>query len=301
MIATALLVGFLFYTGYIGHFFEVTRTVDWWWASAAIPFGCLSLLTQATRWWMLMRKLGRVPLREATLIMLVAGAIGDFVPLRAGAAFQVQIVHRRFGVARLAIAGTLLVEIMLDVVVVAILAILFIPAVSVAPEWRAAISVAFAVVVVLLLAIRFSGPLGHILSSRLPARLSRGVDDLKRALATLTGLEFGGLLGLTFGDWLFSAFGYHVLARAFGLDLSPVAFLTMVLAVNVIAKVSPSEGNIGTYELAAQASLVGFGASGERAAGFAIAAHLSAILGTLVLGVASAWLLRLRRDDVFYV
>ena len=73
------------------------------------------------------------------------------------------------------------------------------------------------------------------------------------------------------------------------------------VAGNLAGVVPLTQGNVGTFELAVAETLAAFGAAGDRALAYAVAAHLAALLATALTGLIAAWMLGLRRQDVFYL
>src|SRR5438067_1033893 len=70
----------------------------WRWVLPAAALAWLSLVAHGIRWWLLIRRSGPVPVRQAVGIILAAGGLGAVLPLRAGSVLQVQMVHRRYGI-----------------------------------------------------------------------------------------------------------------------------------------------------------------------------------------------------------
>src|SRR5260370_28780935 len=70
---SALVVGVLVWRGYLADLAHAVSEADWKWALFAAPLGWLSLMAHGIRWWLLMRRAGRVPLRTVIRVLLAAG------------------------------------------------------------------------------------------------------------------------------------------------------------------------------------------------------------------------------------
>src|SRR5215211_1631622 len=112
-VSLALVAGVVWWAG-PGELLHAVRTADRRWLAATAPVFVLVTALHGVRWWVLLRPVGRVPLHEAVLLLFVAKAVGLIVPLRAGAVLQVQLLGHRYELNRAAVAGTLVLEAVMD-------------------------------------------------------------------------------------------------------------------------------------------------------------------------------------------
>src|SRR5262249_27249714 len=108
-----LLGGVLWWTGPRA-LLEALREADLRWLAAAAVAFLGTTVIHGVRWWVLLRPVGRVPLWPTVLVMMVAKAVGVLLPLRAGAVLQGQLLGRRYEFNRASVAGTLVLEGVLD-------------------------------------------------------------------------------------------------------------------------------------------------------------------------------------------
>lgn len=284
------------------------RTADWRWIVLGMVVVAGAKVARGVRWWLLLRRTGPVPLRGAVLVLLVAIGVGAVLPLRAGTALQLQVLHRRYGVDRTAVAGTLVAEGMLDAPVLLLLALATAPLLPVTIKVSVGLLLVVGGVMLALAGLVVLGSRGRgwrwtALPPRLRAPVGRWLADLSRGFAVFDSTRsILLLLLLTLSDWAIAAVVFYgLVGKAVGLTLPWSAFLAVELSVNLADAVPLTASNIGPYEFAVRETLIAIGADGDRAAAFAVAAHAALILGTALTGLAAVWALHLRREDLFYL
>lgn len=286
---------------------RVLRSADWRWVALAIVLAAVTKAVHGVRWWLLVRRAGRVPLVGTVLVLLAASGVSVVLPLRAGAALQLQVLHRRYGVDRAAVAGTLILEGLLDAAALLLLALLAVPLVGLRRGvLLAAIGGAGAAAAVTAVLFYLGRRDARALLPLIPQRLRRPVAGLLTGLAR--GLATAGspralvlVLLVTLTDWLLAATASYLVGQAFGLGAPPYAYMAIEVAGNLASAVPLTQSSIGTYELAVRETLGFFGADGSRAGAYAIANHATIIIAIALTGLAGAWALRLRGGDLFYV
>src|SRR5581483_4745378 len=113
----------------LGSVWSALRAADWRWAALGLPFMAGSRIMGGINWWVLVRRAsnGKAPLKDTILVQLVAGGVNDLLPLRAGAAVQMQVLRRRYGIERTEVGGTLIADGLLDAVAFLAIGILAAP------------------------------------------------------------------------------------------------------------------------------------------------------------------------------
>ncbi len=76
------------------------QRVDWRLVVLATLLIGASKAVHGVRWWLLLRGVAHVPLGATMLLVLAATGVSLVLPFRAGAAMQVQVMRRRYGVER---------------------------------------------------------------------------------------------------------------------------------------------------------------------------------------------------------
>jgi uncharacterized protein (TIRG00374 family) len=270
------------------------REASWSWFAAAMAIVVLSILVRAWRWRFLLAPLERIglePLFSATMI----GYFGNGVlPLRLGEVMRAAAIGRRGGrVDASAALGSIAVERLLDVVSALAVAVLVVPfsggrGGGVA-AWSGAAALVLAAVAALFWASR-SKRLRLALAARAEAsrggRLSAIVQSFLRGLLILgDGPALVPIALLTVVIWLAYGANVWMAARACGIELDGIETSLVLVAAVVAVSVPGAPGYVGTFHAAVvlvTSDLLGYPVA--RAQAFAILAHASAWLPTVLVG-----------------
>jgi uncharacterized protein (TIRG00374 family) len=277
-----------------------------WLAPAAVLLTAVTVV-HGVRWWVLLRPVGRIPLRDAVLALMVAKAVGVVVPLRAGAVVQVQVLGRRYALDRGAVAGTLVLEAVIDASCFLALFIVAAPFIGGGPALTAGIWLMTAVVVVaqgvmMLLARRRDVRSANADDRGILARVHRTADSVRAGFdAVRNPWAVAAAAALTFLDWLLASLGYALVGRAFGLSVSPVVYLLVEVVGNLAGAVPFTQSGIGPYEVAVAQLLARRGETLDLSTAYAVGAHALGLLMTLLSGGAALVSLGLRPGEVFYL
>jgi uncharacterized membrane protein YbhN (UPF0104 family) len=212
----------------------------------------------AWRWQALLATGGtEAPLSRLFAALTFGAAVNNLVPARGGDAVRIEAARRSTGASRLAVAGTMVSERLLDGFVLALLMVAgaLLGGAGGRFVWiGGAIAGAIAVAGVV------------------AARLGRRVP-LLAVVATV---------GIWLGDFVM----YGALAHGFQLDPSLPALLLLVGAGNLALAVPGTAAGLGSFELLTLASAHGIGLGGPELAGFVLAVHAVIVLPTTLVGLA---------------
>jgi uncharacterized membrane protein YbhN (UPF0104 family) len=200
------------------------------------------------------------------------------VPARGGDAIRVESVRQQAGAGRLAVAGTLLAERILDGFVLAALVL--------AGALLAGVGGAF-----LLLGAGAAGLalLGALAAPRLGGRLRGRLAGLEAGVAVFRAPRaLAASLAASGGIWLADVVMYGALARGFHLDASLGAMLLIVGAGNLALAIPATAAGIGSFELVTLAGAHGIGAGGPELAAFVFAVHAVIVLPPTLVGASLA-------------
>src|SRR5215212_2961931 len=111
----------------VGKLREELASADWRYIGLAVPCFATSSMLHGVRWWLLARRAGKIPLRDSVLALLATTGVDLVLPLRAGVAALVQIMHRRHGIDRAALVGTVGADGLVDVIALPVLVLLITP------------------------------------------------------------------------------------------------------------------------------------------------------------------------------
>ena len=227
----------------------------------------------AVRWRSLLAAAGvHAPTPRLFATLTIGAAVNNLVPARGGDAVRVESAHQLTGAPRLAVAGTMVSERVLDGLVLALLVVAGAAGASVGGVFLwVGIGVAGGLVLVAVALARVSHP-----------RLGAGVAVFrapKVAAATLA---------VTAGIWLADVVMYAALAHGFGLDVSLATMLLLVGAGNLALAVPGAAAGLGSFELVTLAGAHGIGLGGPELAAFVLAIHAVIVLPPTVTGLLLA-------------
>lgn len=265
---------------------------------------------RAWRWsFLLPRRHGvRIPARRA-LAPLLVGYLGNAVlPARLGEPTRALLVARREDVPGAAALGSVVLERVIDM---AVLALLLLPAawLAGAPRWIVEIGIVAAavavVVLVILSVVGLAAPARWV--AALATRLGTGrAAELTRTAASriaefATGVEatnrrpaVGAAVLLTVIAWLLDGTLIWLAGASLGVSIS-LADAIVISGVAVLGTAVPSApGYVGTFELAASAAAVALGVPPASALAVAIVGHAMTLLPMALAGVVA--LSRIQRD-----
>jgi len=230
----------------------------------------------AVRWRSLLAAGGvDAPAPKLFAALTIGSAVNNLVPARGGDAVRVESARQLTGAPRLAIAGTMVSERILDGFVLALLVVAgaLLEGLGGLFLWIGA-AVAGGTLVLAL-----GAP--HLLRGRLGG-LQAGFAAFRvpRALAPA--------LTATAGIWFADVVMYGALARGFHLGLSLGAILLLVGAGNLALAIPGAAAGLGSFELVTLAGAHGIGAHGPALAGFVLAVHAVIVLPPTLTGAALA-------------
>jgi len=232
---------------------------------------------KAWRWQRVLAPVRRLPLWRLYGYCLAGCAVSNLIPARAGHAARVLLL-RRDGVPLAAGAGTVLLEEIYNVLVLAALAlplpwVLPLPARVTGTLRLVALGAALGVVASFWLAAA-----GRARPAGLLRRLSEG-------LAMLSDLRAAAIvLAQSFVMWLFDIGQILVAMVAVGLRPDFFAAALVLLFVNLVNAVPATPGQVGLFEAGAAAALVFAGRSPEQGIAVGVLYHMMQLIPETVLG-----------------
>jgi glycosyltransferase 2 family protein len=223
-------------------------------------------LLRAGRWYVLVRPLGDVSWRGATLVSLAGYMWIAVLPLRLGELARPLFLTQHAGVATRRALGSVAIERVVDGLVVcglffAALAVGGQPSGFELFDWlhelMVAVIAAFAAALVVLIgmAVRptFAGRIVRATFGRFAPRLAARIADLvtgiAEGLAALPSARaLATFLGLTLAYWLVNAIGMWWLARGCGLELHLIEIMAVLSVMNVVLQAPGGPGQLGVFQ-----------------------------------------------------
>ena len=232
---------------------------------------------KAWRWQRVLEPMRTLPLRRLYEYCLAGCAVSNLLPARAGHAVRVLLV-RRDGVPVAGAVGTILLEEIYNVFVLAVLAlplpwVLPLPARVTGTLRLVAVGAVLGVAAAFWLAMAGRARPGGLLR-----RLSEGLallSDVRSALIVL--LQSFAMWLLDIGQILLAMLAVGVPPRFFGATL-------VLLFINLVNAVPATPGQVGLFEAGAAAALVIGGATPEQGIAVGVLYHMMQLIPETVLG-----------------
>ena len=250
------------------------------------------------RWQLLLRPIRPVPYRSALSYTCIGYFANSLLPARLGDLARAYLAGGAFGIPRVAVIGTILVERIADgsfiLAVVALVGVTVVGGGSfAATALGLGVLAVFGSVVLagMVAALRRTGILRTrigALVADLGARLAAGTVALRSlrgaiASASLTVVAFG-----------VAVVAFDVVARSLGVALSAAQVTLAMGAVALSMAIPAAPSSLGTYEFVGVAVLTSFGISPELALATILLVHLAATLPPALAGLLAAWHLHFR-------
>ena len=256
-------------------------------ALALIPVGAAMLL-RAARWHVLLRgggaSFGQVVLAQNTGI-----GLNNLSPVRMlSEPVQLVLITRRYKVDFPTAFATLVGGNVLDIFATALLLGLGVALVPGLREGRVSIQLAGAVIMFVVSALVFVA-VGRGLSSLPLAKRVRFFQQVVAAVALLRGRpgRLWASFGATLGHWFALGGSGWLLAQGLGIDVAPLAMVTVLVAATFFTSAVPSApSGAGAYHFAVVLPLTALGADPEAAFSLALVMHLLYVLPSSLIAMA---------------
>ena len=259
------------------------------WLALALYAISIQTYVRAVRWSRLLPGSKRIgPTR--TLPVLLVGYLGNTVlPARLGEVIRAATLARREGLPTTEVFGSVALERILDTLTLALFGLVasFLAGLPAQVAVVASIGVLLAVAAVLLL---IAAPRGLSLVRVaaldriiVPVRaVIRGADILSRPRAIAIAV------GLCAIAWILDAGMWWIIARAIGIELSPVGAVSLSAVAALSSAIPSAPGYLGTFEVVVTLAARALGVAAPAALALAIAVHAIAMLPLALAGGAAA-------------
>ena len=277
--------------------------VDYWLVTAALLLNLASAVFRAVRW-RLMFHGRRIPsFRRLITALLVGQAVNVLMPARLGDVVRATLVDAEETAYAL---GTLIVEVTLDLLMLAALVLVLLSQATLPAWWRGSgqalvftAAVALAAVSMLVIGRRWVARAlehlttrwGHPWVRRVLAeagQLLRSLDTLGRPTRLLPVLAWSVLIWTLYG-----AVNY-ILLGAMGQQPAVLTALFLLVVLQLGVAIPSSPGRLGVYHYLCVQALAVFGVNGPEALSYAVILHLISVILPVALGAILAWRLGVR-------
>lgn len=283
----------------------------------AVGFQVLSWLLRIARWWLLLRPgAPGLSFRACAGPFLAGMAVNNVLPLRAGDALRLAGFVRQLQSPALRVAGTLVIERVLDVAVLAgvfFVCLLVAPAAALPPgvveglAWLVGAAAAATLAILLfpsLLARLSARPQSGVGGDRFPAgrfgrrfpaarrlveRGRRHCADFAEGLALARSRKrMVALVGVSVAAWISEGALFATIAAGLDSGAAPLG-PWLALATGTLSTTIPAgPGHLGTFDYFAMVGLAAYGAAPAAAEAFALVVHATLWTTSTVVGLT--WL-----------
>jgi uncharacterized membrane protein YbhN (UPF0104 family) len=255
---------------------ESLLAVRLWPLGLAVLFTCLGVIARATYWWVLVRSVARVSLREMVAYGFACSAT-NVLPMRAGDALRVWLVTSRHGVP-VAMSGAVIAIEKISDVTSLLLLISPLPWLisNLPPAVATSLRVLPCVVVAALVAI--------VVASRHASRwkILSGFTVVRRPGVVAAGMA------CVFLAWVCDV--CCILSVLVAVHIAPALekALLVILSVNGAIALPVTPGQVGAHELGSILALAAVGVAEARAIPFAVLYHAAQLVPVLLVGLGIA-------------
>lgn len=273
---------FLWYTFRNIHLAEIRalRFVQPVWIGGVLVFTLASYTLRCVRWTRMMRSTG-ARFRVCARVLMTSLAANNILPLRIGDIMRVFTYADDLGTSPSVILSTVILEKLLDIFMLVLLFVLTMGA-GISPHFKLlaklTLVISIAGILTLLLGARLlKAPFSRLIT-RLPQRpiLAKLEHWILLALDCLSDIGVAGSILLLIQSaviWTCEGMIFVSAAHLIGLVTDGIGPWQAVSATNLSYLIPSSPGAIGTFEMAAKASLVSHGAPPAQSALFGLALH----------------------------
>jgi uncharacterized protein (TIRG00374 family) len=277
-------------------FWAALRACEYLWLFPALAGLAVAVVIRSWRWQLLFRPETRPPLGAVTRALLVGQLFNVILPMRAGEAARIVVLHQETRTSRAEAVGTAVVERLYDVLALLLLVIAaspFLPEVT----WleRAAVLAGLLLVVVVggavLVALYGARPARIALSplALLPVvtrdhtdavaeRLVHGLGALHRPALVVPAFL------LSVFSWLVLAVSNWLVLVAFDLELSYAAGVLILVTTTLSLVIPSAPGGVGVFEAGGVVALRAYGIEESTALSATVVLHALNLFPYVVAG-----------------
>ena len=304
-------LGILISTFDVGAVLSVLAEADVRWLVVALGLIAIQLVVRTVRWRSLLPAGPQglpIPVMRLLPVVLIGYLCNAVLPARLGEPIRAVLVDRREKVGLPEALGSVLLERIVDLAVLA--GLILVAALLVdAPPWIIQVAAAVSLVGGVLLGMLATTGVASLvaLGTRHPAMirrriLARAMRALERLAHAIGGrsrrraIAFASLLSAA--AWLLEGGTFWLVAKSLDIELAPSSAM-LVAGITVLSTAIPSApGYLGTYDLAASFAATALGVPEAEALALALLVHAVTLVPLALGGVVSLLALDVRLDSL---
>nr|WP_246294735.1 lysylphosphatidylglycerol synthase transmembrane domain-containing protein [Schlegelella koreensis] len=304
---SAVLLGFTVRSIAFDDLLRVLKASSPQWIAVSIALYWLEIVVRSTRWRRLLRPVAALGPRQVLLSLIVGYAANNALPARLGELFRADFIGKRYGVSRMAVMGTIVLERVLDVL--AVVACAAAGVMTLAGDRPAAGTISTRSSIVDGLFVTGAVALGFVVALIALAAYGRSAASLRSAQLrwAFTALAIGlrpvseprellPLIAPSLLVWTLNGVAMWAMLTGVGVRPTPATIVLLIGVAGIAAALPAAPANLGTLQFA---FVIALGTAGHAAAPAFAAATLVQVLllgsVTVVGAILYAWLHRTRK------
>lgn len=270
----------------------------------------ISYIFRGFRWSYILIPLKKVKLFKSFYYLVFGFFMNNILPLRLGEFVRAIVAGKKLGISRSGVFATIVVERLMDIIIFIIsffLIAFFVPNI---PGWLQKSFIACAIIfgtmfIVLFFMSKDEDKFLTVLQKfRLPLKMKEVIKSIFIKFAS--GLKFFQNKKLFFNVfimsiivWIIEAYAYKILFLAFGLKVTAIQCLFVIVTTGIATMIPTAPGFIGAIESVGMITLGIFGVEGTVAFTSMAATHFIEMMAVYVLGIIGMIKEKISFSDLF--
>ncbi len=262
------------------------------------------ILFKSMRWQVLLTpRPGLIVLFLTNLVGFMANTI---LPARAGELIRALVLGKKEKISKTTVLGSAALDRIFEGIGMLILLVIM-PLIMDTPDWMKKGTLGFVILfsiiftlIILMMKINPDTLIKYIPLSDKTNEIIKGVfEKLQKGFEAINNLKASTtatLLSLL--GWITQIFMIHFVILSFGINLTPLAALMTLLAVNIAIMIPAAPGSLGTFELSVVLALGFFNIDKSQALSIALTYHFIQLIPVTIAGIISIPLLGLKFGDI---
>lgn len=262
------------------------------------------ILFKSMRWQVLLTP--RPRLIVLFLTNLVGFMANTILPARAGELIRALVLGKKEKISKTTVLGSAALDRIFEGIGMLIL-LAIMPLIMDTPDWMKKGTLGFVIffsiiftLIILMMKINPDTLIKYIPLSDKTNEIIKGVfEKLQKGFEAINNFKtsiIATLLSLL--GWITQIFMIHFVILSFGINLTPLAALMTLLAVNIAIMIPAAPGSLGTFELSVVLALGFFNIDKSHSLSIALTYHFIQLIPVTIAGVISIPLLGLKFGDI---
>ncbi|MDD5022087.1 MAG: lysylphosphatidylglycerol synthase transmembrane domain-containing protein [Endomicrobiaceae bacterium] len=276
------------------HSFELIKNANIYFIIMSMMFFVFSYVVRTVRWYFLLTPLKKIGVFRSFYFLIFGFFMNNILPLRLGEFVRAKVAGEKFKISRSGVFATVVVERLMDVIIFIICFFLIAIFVEI-PQWlkNTFLSCALIFGTITIFLFFMSKGKDKFLKLISKIKLPKKILDIVLSLFSkfTTGLSFFNnwklalkVFVFSFLVWLIEAYSYMYFFKAFGVDISVMQALFVIVVIGVGVIIPTAPGFIGAIEFMGVVALGVFGIQESVAFACIASLHVADMIVLYILG-----------------